>query len=130
MKWSLFPGFFLIGLCVEKGRGRRSGIGAENRVNGRKGTTLAVGLNPAYEHSERNERPVPVRGEPVWGAKKRVKRMCWMTGGEGITNLQFFKLKKVENLKKTRSVTKSGKVNAGMECRELSFKPAWTTLSY
>jgi hypothetical protein len=30
--------------------------------------------------------------------------------------------------KKTGSVTKSGKANAGMECPELSFEPAWITL--
>jgi hypothetical protein len=49
--------------------------------------------------------------------------MCRRTWGEGFSTFQFFELKKVENLKKTGSVTKSGKVNAGMECRELSFSP-------
>jgi hypothetical protein len=53
-----------------------------------------------------------------------------MDWGEGIINLQFFKLKTVENLKKTGSVTKSGKVNSGMECQELSFTTAWFTLPY
>jgi len=56
--------------------------------------------------------------------------MCRMDRGEGIINLQFFKLKTVENLKKMGSVTKSGKVNSGMECPELSFKPAWITLPF
>ena len=41
--------------CALERPGRRNGIGAENRVSGRQGTTLAVGFNPAYELNELNE---------------------------------------------------------------------------
>ena len=43
--------------------GQAIGIGAGHRVNGREGTTLAVGFSSACLLNERIKRPVPVRHE-------------------------------------------------------------------
>jgi len=64
MKGSLFPAFFVRFVCWVKAGAGEMELGQEI-AKCKVRNHSCRGVNPAYEHSERNERPISVRDEPV-----------------------------------------------------------------
>ena len=129
MKWSLFPAFIVWLVWWEKAGAGEMELGlkiAECKVRNHscRGVKSGLWAERAVWATSSGE------GRTGLGSEKASEANVPDDLGRRNYHIAIFQTLKVENLNNTGSVTKSGKVNAGMECRELNFKPAWITLPY